>query len=82
MICSRGEGIHLALLSSVIMPTILHEQNNPKNEKLKDSLAQLGTILTTLDSKSPTIIHDLLVGILQRLEKYEIVKFVLFSELI
>jgi hypothetical protein len=65
------------------MPTIIHEQNNPKNEKVKDSLAQLSTILTTLDSKSPTIIHDLLVGILLRLEKYETVKFVLSeSELI
>jgi serine/threonine-protein kinase 24/25/MST4 len=74
-----GDILNLSLLSSVILPTVVHEQNNPKNEKLKDELTQLSTALTALDSKSPTIIHDLLVGILQRLDKEGLLKALGFA---
>jgi hypothetical protein len=68
---SKGEVAAASLLSSVILPVIVREQNNPKNEKIKETLAQLSATLNTLENKSPTIIKDLVVGILHRLDKYE-----------
>jgi hypothetical protein len=61
-----------AILNNVLLPILTKEQ--AKQDKGKESLGRIISELAVLDSKSPGIMHSILVQMVEKLEKYVVEK--------